>query len=59
MHWTKIQLEITKLVWKVSVLKVNDREKLQLLKIIDSMKMIDDLTRFVNRNFVNFQTHHS
>lgn len=41
LDWSKIKLEITKIVWKVPVLKVNDREKLKLLKIIESKKMIN------------------
>ncbi|XP_025406946.1 uncharacterized protein LOC112680919 [Sipha flava] len=33
-----IKIELTKVMWKVPVVKVNDREKLKLLKIIDSKK---------------------
>lgn len=36
----KIRVELTKVLWKVPVLKVGDREKLKLLKIVDSKKMI-------------------
>uniref|UniRef100_A0A2S2QXC3 Double jelly roll-like domain-containing protein n=1 Tax=Sipha flava TaxID=143950 RepID=A0A2S2QXC3_9HEMI len=36
-----IKIELTKVMWKVPVVKVNDREKLKLLKIIDSKKTIN------------------
>ena len=36
----QIKLQITKIMWKVPVVRVNDREKLKIMKIIDSKKMI-------------------
>lgn len=35
-----VEVKLTKVVWRVPVVKVNDEEKLKLLKIIDSKQMI-------------------
>lgn len=37
----KVRVELTKVVWKVPVVKVSDRERLKLLRIVDSKKMIN------------------
>lgn len=36
----KCHIELSRVLWKVPVVKVNDRERLRLMKIIDSKKMI-------------------
>ncbi|XP_008181104.1 uncharacterized protein LOC103308810 [Acyrthosiphon pisum] len=37
----KVKVELTRVLWKVPVIKVDDRERLKLMKIIDSKKMIN------------------
>jgi len=34
----KVSIELSKILWKMPVVKVNDREKLKLLKVIDARK---------------------
>ncbi|XP_025192057.1 uncharacterized protein LOC112592259 [Melanaphis sacchari] len=36
----KIKVQLTRVFWKVPVIKVDDRERLKLLKIVDSKKII-------------------
>lgn len=37
----QVKVVLSKVLWKVPVVKVNDRERLKLLKIVDSKKMIN------------------
>ncbi|KAL4153479.1 hypothetical protein QTP88_001312 [Uroleucon formosanum] len=37
----KVKVQLTRVLWKVPVVKVDDRERLRLMKIIDSKKMIN------------------
>jgi len=37
----KVKVQLTRVLWKVPVVKVDDRERLKLMKIIDSKKMIN------------------
>ncbi|CAI6356597.1 unnamed protein product [Macrosiphum euphorbiae] len=37
----KVKVQLTRVLWKVPVIKVDDRERLKLMKIIDSKKMIN------------------
>ncbi|XP_008179323.1 uncharacterized protein LOC103308160 [Acyrthosiphon pisum] len=37
----KVRVQLTRVLWKVPVIKVDDRERLKLMKIIDSKKMIN------------------
>ncbi|KAL4105041.1 hypothetical protein QTP88_012102 [Uroleucon formosanum] len=36
----KISIELTKVIWKMPIIKVSDKEKLRLLKVIDSCKTL-------------------
>lgn len=37
----KVKVQLTRVLWKVPVIKVDDRERLKLMKIVDSKKMIN------------------
>jgi len=37
----KVKIQLTRVLWKVPVVKINDRERLKLMKIIESKKMIN------------------
>lgn len=36
----KVKIELTKILWKMPILKVSDKEKLKLIKVLDSRKPI-------------------
>jgi len=37
----KVKVQLTRVSWKIPVIKVDDRERLKLLKIVDSKKMLN------------------
>jgi hypothetical protein len=39
-NYKKVTIEINKIIWKMSIVKVADREKLKLLKVLDSRKTL-------------------
>ncbi|XP_008180372.1 uncharacterized protein LOC103308559 [Acyrthosiphon pisum] len=39
-HSSKITIELTKVLWKMPIIKVSDKEKLRLIKVIDSHRTL-------------------